>query len=312
MSQHTMASRTRGAALQDGIDDALDGHLDPGALNHALAAIAEFDDVSASAIAFRRASNAQRIAGEDGHEAAKASLAAGGVIATALYEDRTVAEFKGKRIRVRSTGALLTTGVLDCSHVLVVADTVHGPTTFMLDATAVVDVDIKPFIGMKEAKNAFVTIEAEVGHEAIVGAVGEARTVIESPYEAGLTFGACAAGGGRQARSLLERFERDGSLDQRVAIGHLTAQLAAADALVEVTAAHAPRAGWYSRAAKLAACDAALAAGELARRLIGPAAYAAEHPLPGLLRDLEGLAFQAPTDTSAALVVGDITTKEKK
>lgn len=280
---------------------ALDGDLDASLVNRQLVELARHD-LDAACLAWRQASNAARLAPHPAHRPLLELMAGGSLVATALHPEKAVAEPTADAWYISARG-LLTTGVAFASHLLVEAATGGHTTVFAVPASLITAVRRPPFIGLEASDNAIVALAGELPGTAVVGEVGGALPVVEQPYDMGLTMGAVAVGAAESVLELLHAVVVDGTDHDRSSVGALAADIAAAAALVDAACYHAPRAGWWSRAAKLAATAAAGRACGTAKALLGAATYGAGHPLVRLDRGIEGLAYQAPTNRGAALRV---------
>lgn len=280
-------------AVGDELSAMVGGTFDARAINDTLANIAA-TDVSLACVAWRQVTNFARLAETD-HEEAIASLLRGRIVATALAAARTSAEaVRPGRLRIRGED-LMVTGLAYADHVLVEAGAHEGSTAFLVPACGIVAAHRTTMAGLNGSDNARISIDVIVPAEAMVGAEGGAKAVVETPYDRGLTMGAVAVGAARRASELLGRSANGPA---PIIVGRAVAAAAAAEALVAATPGYAPDAAWWSRAAKVAAVEAAARMCDAVATEAGPRAFDAGHPVNELAADVRGLAFQAPSDSA--------------
>lgn len=272
------------------------GVLDASAANRAITELA-FHDVAAACLAWRQVTNMTRVGGNPVLSDLTADITSGALAATVFGAKAKVIREPGGDLRVTGRG-LMTTGVRYAAWFVVEARPEGGGGTVLLPVPAggIVGVKRPPFIGLDTADNAFVDIDAVVPAERVLGSAGD---LVGLPYELGLTMGAVPVGA---TEALLAGVEGRTEAEL-VELGELRAQHAAAAALVEVTPHHAPDAGWWSKAAKVAAVNTTLTTCLAVRRILGSATYGTGHPLNRIEADLRGIEGQAPAHADAARAV---------
>lgn len=273
-----------------------DGYVDAATINKVIAELAG-EDVAAACLIWRQATNLIRVGTNPALADIAADITSGALAATVFGSKTVVTRVRGGDLRVTGRG-LMTTGVEYAAWFVVEARQKEGGGSVLLavPAAGIVQVRRPEFIGLAVADNCFVDIDAVVSADRVLGAADD---LVGLPYDLGLTMGAVAVG----ATDALLAGVTVRTETEHVELGELRAQHAAAAALVEVTPHHAPHAGWWSKAAKVAATDTALATCVALRRLLGSATYAVGHPLNRIEADLRGLEGQAPAHAAAARAV---------
>jgi alkylation response protein AidB-like acyl-CoA dehydrogenase len=250
------------------------------------------EDPSAAVVAWRPISNAYRLhaIGTMVPELLD-GLADGAIIASAFTPDRARAERVGSHWRLTASD-LLVTGAEMASHVLVEATSTCGTVVLAVPSDEIYVTGRPEFAGLVAASNVLIGIDTVLPGAACLTSDGAA--FVEMPYSGGLTMGAIAVGAAEPLLGLL------GDLTAAEQ-GALTAELAAARALVERSGSIEGDAGWWSRAAKVAATSIGLRLADRAVALSGPGGYAAKAYARTRRDDLEGLRWQAPREPGAAV-----------
>lgn len=261
------------------------------------------EDIDAGCLVWRQATNAYRLAGRAQLRHVLESMAEGYLVATCFHPEKTTATrcLEGWQLAGRG---LLVTGVNRCSHILVEARVDgQGATMFAASRDLLSEIDRPAFLGLKGSDNAIVSLAGSVKDSARVGAVGDAKSIVEFPYELGLTMGAIAVEAGRAVMRLLEPKTEVMGDESVASIGVADALVEAASCFVDLVPSKAPTAALWSRAAKVAATRTAAEAADVARGVLGPATFSADHPLVALENAIRGLGYQAPTDAKAAVEI---------
>ncbi|OLB81956.1 MAG: acyl-CoA dehydrogenase [Actinobacteria bacterium 13_2_20CM_2_71_6] len=179
-----------------------------------------------------------------------------------------------------------------------------GQSFFLVDSSVegvVADLGLD-LVGMRASATGFVQLrQARVPHDALFGPIGEARKVIASVRESGVTLGAVASGVAQAAYDAAMAQASKRGLGDAQAIRHrlvdLRVQVEAARAIVERAGRRdAADPGMTTLYSKLFASATAEQVCMQAARLLGSGGFVAAHPVNRYLRDARAVALMGPTD----------------